>query len=203
MISFKDKIAFRLDRLLKKKIVIPGMAEKRKIIDNYIELFQPKYFIETGTFLGDTVEYFKNKIDFIFSIELSEELADKAKKRFSNDKNVTIVQGDSSIELKSLLNNIKEPVLFWLDWHYSSEFFLKNEFIKTAKGDSNTPIVKELEIILSSTVAAVILIDDARLFTGKNDYPSLRAVKQQVNLSGKKSDVFVRKDIIHIIPKEQ
>jgi len=198
-----DKIKFRLDKLLKKKMVIPDMVEKRKVIDNFIEIFQPRYFIETGTFLGDTVEYFKNKFDVIYSIELSEELANKAKVRFANDINVTIVHGDSSIKLKDMIVDLKEPILFWLDGHYSSEFFIKDEYIKTAKGDTNTPIQLELDVILNSSVLPIILIDDARLFTGKNDYPTLNAIKQQVNISGKNLDVFVNKDIIHIIPQKR
>jgi hypothetical protein len=203
MTQIIDKIKFRLDKLLKKKMVIPDMVEKRKVIDNFIEVFQPRYFIETGTFLGDTVEYFKNKFDVIYSIELSEELANKAKVRFANDINVTIVHGDSSIKLKDMIVDLKEPILFWLDGHYSSEFFIKDEYIKTAKGDTNTPIQLELDIILNSSVLPIILIDDARLFTGKNDYPTLNAIKQQVNLSGKNLDVFVNKDIIHIIPQKR
>lgn len=203
MHTLVDKIKFRINRLIKRNDLVPDMIEKRKVIEYFIEKYQPEYFIETGTFLGDTVEYFKNKFDVIFSIELSEELADKARQRFTSDKNVTIVQGDSSIELKSLLKDLKKTVLFWLDGHYSSEFFVKDEYIKTAKGEKDTPIEKELEIILSSHVAPIILIDDARLFNGKSDYPSIKEIKLQVDLSGKKFDVFVNKDIIHIIPKKQ
>ena len=69
--------------------------------------------------------------------------ANKAIKRFADDKNVRILQGDSGKELPSLIDGVEEPVLFWLDGHYSSEFFVKDEYIRTAKGEKNTPIEKE------------------------------------------------------------
>ncbi|MBX2935127.1 MAG: hypothetical protein KF825_12855 [Ferruginibacter sp.] len=202
MSTIFEKIKFRLQNFFAKKEVVPSITEKREVIESYRVLYQSKIFIETGTFLGDTVEYFKNKFHSIISIELSEDLANKAKKRFENDKQVQIIQGDSSKILPTLVNHIKEPILFWLDGHYSSEFFVKDEFIRTAKGDSNTPIVKELEIILAACAFPVILIDDARLFNGTNDYPSINAIKNQVNETGKSFTIQVSNDIIQILPQK-
>lgn len=202
MSTIFEKIKFRLQNFFAKKEVMPSIAEKREVIESYRVLYQSKIFIETGTFLGDTVEYFKNKFHSIISIELSEDLSNKAIKRFENDKQVQIIQGDSSKILLSLTSTINEPVLFWLDGHYSSEFFVKDEFIRTAKGESNTPITRELEIILANWDSPVILIDDARLFNGTNDYPSINAIKKQVNETGKSFTIQVNNDIIQVIPKK-
>lgn len=200
MTNLLDKIQFKLKNLFTKKESIPSILHKRGIIEKYRKEYNPGLFIETGTFLGDTVEYFKNKFSSLISIELSEELAAKAQKRFEADKQVKIVQGDSSKVLPGLLSNIKTPVLFWLDGHYSSEFFVNDEFIKTARGESNTPIIQELKIILSSVEDPLILIDDARLFNGQNDYPTIKEIVQLVQESNKQLSVLVSDDIIHIIP---
>ena len=178
------------------------MSEKRSVIEFYRKIFEPKVMVETGTFFGDTIEYFKSKFETLYSIELSEELAERAVKRFANDMQVKIVQGDSGIVLKSILSEINSPVLFWLDGHYSSEFYIKGEFVRTAKGATDTPVKKELDIILQSKVESIILIDDARLFNGINDYPTIREVKKKVKSYNANYSVFVKKDIIHIIPKK-
>ena len=46
----------------------------------------------------------------------------------------------------------------------------------------------------------MILIDDARLFNGKNDYPTIKQLKQKVNKINNALHLFVKNDIIHIIP---
>lgn len=201
MINILKKIKHRIGLLLNSQKTVPDIGLKRKVIESYGESFRPELFIETGTFLGDTVEYFKDKFDEIISIELSEELAEKAFSRFAIDSNVQIVQGDSGKLLAELLNKKHGRVLFWLDGHYSSEFFVKEEFIKTAKGDKNTPIENELDIVLHSSVEPLILIDDARLFTGKDDYPTIKAIRRKVHLIKPDFRVFVDTDIIHITPK--
>jgi hypothetical protein len=52
--------------------------------------------------------------------------------------------------------------LFWLDGHFCGGV--------SAHGDKGTPILEELNLILSHRVKEhVILIDDARLFNGTFD----------------------------------
>ena len=198
-----NKIILKVRWLLRRNHVVPDISKKREVIDYYRELYKPKIMVETGTFFGDTVEAFKNKFEKVISIELSKELAEKASKRFGGDENVTILQGDSSKVLPSLLAEIKSPVLFWLDGHYSSEFFINEVFVRTAKGERNTPIEKELDIIFQSSVKCVILIDDARLFTGQDDYPTIKEIKKKVKEYKIESKVLVNKDIIIITPKRK
>lgn len=194
-----NKIIFKISLILKKEMLIPGIDEKREVIDSFRKRYKIKVMVETGTFLGDTVDFFKNKFDSLISIELSEELAKKAVKRFEANENVKIIQGDSGIVLTPLLLEINEKVLFWLDGHYSSEFFVNDEFIRTAKGVKNTPIEKEMNIILQSKIESIILIDDARLFKGRDDYPSIKSIKKIVKDNNKENIVIVDKDIIQII----
>ena len=119
--------------------VPPPHVVKQRIIKEYQQRFNYSTFIETGTYLGDMVEAQKSSFKKVISIELSNELFLKAKKRFKNDSNVLIVQGDSGKQLPEILKTVNEPAIFWLDGHYSEG--------KTAKGDKDCPIFEELDAI--------------------------------------------------------
>ena len=103
---------------------------------------------------------------------------------------INILRGDSSKVLPIILSKIDKPALFWLDGHYSAGI--------TAKGDLNTPILKELKLILNHKIKKnIILIDDARCFVGKDDYPTIAELESFVkkinpNLSFKNEDDIIR-----------
>lgn len=147
------------------KPVPPPHIIKQLTIGWYAKKWGATVFVETGTYLGDTVNAMKGNFKKIYSIELSNELFKKAQARFSGCSNITLIEGDSSAKLNELLPSISEPALFWLDGHYSGGV--------TARGELSTPIYKEVEGILKHAVDNhVILIDDARLFVGADDYPT-------------------------------
>ncbi len=185
-----------------KKHIIPSYDEKRSFLLKYKKNLNLQVFIETGTFLGDTIEMFKEDFEMLYSFELSEELANKAQKRFESNNHIKIIKGDSGKLLPELLENIQKPCLFWLDGHYSSEFFIGEDYIKTAKGEKETPILEELKAILSHSVKNhAILIDDARCFNGKNDYPSIKELRQFLRKYGVKAkQIKIKRDIIRITP---
>jgi hypothetical protein len=151
----------------------PPHIVKEELIRDYAKTFNTQVLIETGTYLGDMVHAMRKHFSKIISFELDQTLAAQAQERFANDNHITIVQGDSGKLLGNYLANINEPCLFWLDGHYSGGI--------TAKGTLETPIKNELTAILSHPVDGhVILIDDARCFTGENDYPTLDELKNFV-----------------------
>jgi len=153
--------------------VPPPHLVKQKTVKEYAAKFSTGVFVETGTYLGDMVSAMKDSFHRIVSIELDVNLYRRAKRRFEGSDNILILQGDSSEELPRLLANIGEPCLFWLDGHYCHY-----PGGKTAKGALETPIMEELKCILGHSVAGhIILIDDARLFLGDNDYPTLEEVQ--------------------------
>ena len=93
--------------------------------------------------------------------------------------------------LPSLLTLIREPCLFWLDAHYSEGI--------TVKSDLNTPILEELKHIFAHTIRGhVILIDDARCFTGREDYPTGEELKLFVAKKRPGWIFEVKDDIIRI-----
>ena len=169
----------------------PHMA-KQMVIREYQEKYNYGVLVETRTYMGDMIEAQKTRFKKIFSIELGVDLFEKAKKRFRNDKNVSIVQGDSGKVLPKILADINEPAIFWLDGHYSAGV--------TAKGDKDCPIFDELNSIFNSKkLDHILLIDDARCFIGEGDYPTIEKLTEYVKSKNDKYKVEVKHDVIRYV----
>ena len=170
----------------------PPHIVKQMAIEEYQEKFNTKTLVETGTYLGDMVEAQRNRFEKIYSVELSKKLFQRAVKRFKPYSHISILNGDSGIVLNKLLPGIDTPALFWLDGHYSEGI--------TAKGAKECPVSEELQAILKSELPHIILIDDARLFNGTHDYPTLDEINQLYKKSSKDYSLTVKDDIIRLIP---
>lgn len=171
--------------------VPPPNVVKQHIVKTYAQRFSCDTFIETGTYLGEMVLATKDIFSMIISIELDRILAERAKKKFSNYKHISIIHGDSSTVLKDVLADIECPCLFWLDSHYSGGL--------TAKGTFETPVIEELKHIFNHSIKDhVILIDDARFFTGENDYPKLEELCDFVLTERPGWNFEIKYDIIRI-----
>lgn len=172
----------------------PPHRIKQQILEGYAANFGTRTLIETGTFRGDMLYAMKSHFDRLISIELSPELANKARARFKKDPQIEIVNGDSGKMLKSILQGVSQPTLFWLDGHYSSGV--------TARGDLDTPIVAELRTVFDHPITSnVILIDDARLFNGTDDYPTIPELQEIVRKLKPDYSFSVRNDVIRIHPQ--
>lgn len=186
------RIATEIRWRIEGKPVPPPHFIKQRIIKDYAKKSAIEIFVETGTYTGSTTMSVKNIFSKIYSIELDEALFNKARAKFAIYPHIHIFQGDSSKVLPSVLSTIEKPALFWLDGHYSEGI--------TAKGDLNTPILKELELILNHKIKYhVILIDDARCFVGKDDYPTILELESFIKTINPKLSFSVRNDIIRII----
>ncbi len=169
----------------------PPHIVKEELIKDYAKTFKTNILVETGTYLGDMVYAMRKSFSKILSFELDQTLAEQARQRFANDSNITIIQGDSGRLLGDYLADIHEPCLFWLDGHYSGGI--------TARGALETPIKSELNHILSHPVEGhVILIDDARCFTGENDYPTLQDLREFLNERKSEWQFSIDTDVIRI-----
>jgi hypothetical protein len=169
----------------------PPHIIKEELIRDHAKNFNTQILIETGTYLGDMVHAMRKTFSTIISFELDQTLAAQARERFANDNQIENVQGDSGKLLGERLANINEPCLFWLDGHYSGGI--------TARGTLETPIKNELAAILSHPIDGhVILIDDARCFTGENDYPTLDELKSFVAERKPNHKFSVEHDVIRI-----
>jgi hypothetical protein len=118
----------------------------------------PRILVETGTYLGHGIERALGHFAEIHSIELSERFAIDAADKFSRQPHVTIHWGDSAEMLMALSTRLKEPVLFYLDAHFSGG--------PTAYGrteDKGWPLLRELAVLTRRPENDVVIIDDIRL----------------------------------------
>lgn len=171
--------------------VPPPHIVKQKVIKEFQKKFNINILIETGTYKGDMVYAMKNNFKKIYSIELGIDLWKQACKRFKNQENVSILQGDSGKVLVGLVSQINERALFWLDGHYSSGI--------TSRGEKECPVFEELGSILNTQFNHVLLIDDARCFNGSGDYPTVEKLTETILMKKPLSKLDVKDDIIRII----
>jgi SAM-dependent methyltransferase len=123
--------------------------------------------VETGTFLGDMAAFLSARGYDVITIELDPTLAALARLRFADNQRVHLIEGDSRTRLPAVVNELTHPTLFYLDAHYSGP--------GTGKGEIETPISAEIDLILKRAPAeSVVAIDDARCFGTAPDYPSLQ-----------------------------
>ena len=108
-------------------------------------------FFETGTSAGDSLATAAEEgFDLLYSVELDIPTFNAAFRRFFNDVNIVIMQGDSVEIMEQILPHIMVPTMFWLDAHPD-----------TTQGC--TPILDELRAIGKMRIPAIILADDMRL----------------------------------------
>ena len=170
--------------------VPPPALFKHELLLDISRSCPAQVFIETGTYLGDTVHALRRRFREIHSIELDATLCDAARRRFAGVRSVTIHHGDSAAVLPELLSRLTEPAVFWLDGHFSGGV--------TARGERDTPVRDELRCILRHPIEGhVVLIDDARLFGTDDGYPTIDEIRELVADRRPSWTVTVEGDVIH------
>lgn len=170
----------------------PPHKIKQLTIEDLGKKYGCKILVETGTFRGDMMEAQKKNFDKLYSIELSTEFWEKAKQRFKNDSHINLLQGDSGEVLPKLAPTLDQPTLFWLDGHYCGG--------KTALSEVECPIYNEIDAIFKNNKGHIMLIDDARLFIGKRDYPTIKELTAYVKKVNPNYSVTVIDDMIRVVP---
>ncbi len=171
---------------------MPGPA-KRDVLRALALRHGTRVFVETGTHRGDTVADLRPLFERIFTIELEPAKVEAARGRFRGDAAVEVLQGDSAQVLPGVVGPLTQPALFWLDGHYMGP----------GSGDAldHTPISAEIEAVLRHPVRGhVVAIDDARLFVGRDGYPTLDALERSVKALRPDLGWSVTDDIIRIEP---
>jgi hypothetical protein len=174
-------------RLAGRPVPAPPLV-KQHILKTYQDRFGLRTVVETGTFTGETVEALRARADRVISIELEPALHAAALRRFAGAPNVTLLQGDSTALLPSILEQLTTPALFWLDGHYAGS---------GTAGAGNSPLLQEVRTLLARPPRGdVILIDDARQLTGKDGYAALDDLVGMIRRSRQRADVRVTDDIV-------
>lgn len=134
---------------------MPSINESflKKLQDDYTKY---NCFIETGTLVGETIFALEPYFDKLYTIEFSENYYNNTKNKYNGNK-INFILGDSSIVFESLLPNITNKCIFFLDGHWSGG--------DTGKSDKDCPLDEEITHINNLFQNdAIIIIDDFRLF---------------------------------------
>lgn len=113
-------------------------------------------FIETGTYMGKTIDKaLAAGFERVISIEIDEHLHKQAKAKFAGDARVELLFGDTVQLLPDILRSLEDRATFWLDAHRSGPLL---------GGYIPYPIMQELAMIEGHAIKDhTILIDDRRL----------------------------------------
>jgi len=158
---------------------------------NYLSSFSSPnvFWIETGTYLGNTTKRLAQNSMFVFSLEPMERFFLKSGNRLRRCMNVTVLNLTSEqgilfclLEIEQMAikkkNSIRFKLNLFLDGHYSGP--------GTFRSDNSTPILLELSAIRDFFAVAravelgFVFIDDARLFfDDQPGYPRFQDLKNE------------------------
>ena len=96
------------------------------------------HFVETGTWVGETILNFINEFEKLYTIEVGEQIYNEFNKKDYDRNKLKSILGDSSKMLKPVIDEIKNNTIFFLDGHFSSW--------PTSKGDKDVPLYEELTL---------------------------------------------------------
>jgi hypothetical protein len=163
---------------------------KQRTVKEYARRFGLRTLIETGTYYGEMITATRDWFQRIYSVELDDELYQRARREFGRYPHITILHGDSQQVIPELLQSIQEPCLFWLDAGYYGWAGLSGN-----KGR----LTAELEAIFAHPVPGhVVLMDDARGLNGRDGAPSWEQFRQYVQSACPDRVVELRHDMVRI-----
>ena len=150
--------------------LVGGTANaKRRHLLRLLKTRGHRVFVEAGTYKGGTTAFFAKHAEVI-SVELHDGLYAAACRRFADTPNVTLIQGDSLVEIPKAVANCTSAPLVFLDGHFSGP--------GTAEGKFTEPAEATLDGLASvAPPGTTVVIDDLRLFgSGLCGFPGLDAI---------------------------
>ena len=143
---------------------------------NELLKYKNDYFVETGTYEGDTTEFaLNNGFKNVYSIELSDVFYYNCIKRFIYNPNVKIFKGNSRYDLYKMISNINSQITFWLDGHWSG--------VPNVGCDKELlcPVLYELEQIKNHHIKThTIMVDDIRLMDGTHFEVRIHQIESKI-----------------------
>lgn len=145
---------------------VANPRRKRNMLTRLRDRYGLGTLVETGTGMGDLLEWCWRYFDRAVSIEFDPTSAHACRARFAATPigRVQLLEGDSGDLLPRVLSDTGPAVVF-LDAHFSGG---------TARPPVDTPVRAELGVALDGK--NVVVIDDARLFGTDPAYPTLTEV---------------------------
>lgn len=174
----------------------PEASYKRGMIKRIQSIYNYGYFVETGTYQGETPLYFRKDFEKIWTIELDDKLFRDASQALKRWPNICCVHGDSKSVLPDIVQHLDKPSIFWLDGHYSGE--------GTAKGELEAPIIQELEAIRhGSRNDHIIIIDDVSDFSAAKGNTPLSSVLSTLESINGEYRFYFDYDMLFALPYEK
>lgn len=151
-----------------------------------------RYFVETGSLVGNTAAWAGQHFQTVQSIEVDKLYFLQSRDRCAGMKNVVFYNGDSAVYLSAILESLPGPALIWLDAHWSPD-------LRGDRPETVCPVLEEVKQITEDGRDHVVLIDDARLF-GSDGWPTIRQI---ASVFGKHWFYRVREDVIEFVPLQR
>lgn len=176
--------------------------DRAALVASYCERYGASTVIETGTGAGDLALALLDfpVVEQLLTVEVDPEVAERASDRIEavhgppDWSRWVLIVGDSVDNVRVWSQAIDErPFVWWLDAHRDNWW----------EGDpaTVTPVLAEVELILSRRPGDVVLIDDARLFGRATGYPTVADVEDVAAAATRGTYVVgVEHDIIRLIP---
>src|SRR5205814_6505077 len=119
------------------------MGVPEELAEVILSNFKPEFFVETGTYKGDTAVWASERFKKVFTVEASEPIFQQTRTRLERISNVECFLGSSVDVLPQILPRLTGPTVFWLDSHYMGE--------QTYGQVDQCPLLEEIKILNSFT----------------------------------------------------
>ncbi|MDQ6617295.1 MAG: hypothetical protein M3083_21755 [Actinomycetota bacterium] len=143
----------------------------------------------------------------MWSVELSDDLYQRAVRKYGDKPGLTFLHGSSADVLTGLADTIDEPVIFWLDAHGGMADMGFDTVFNPAGEATQCPLLQELKAARSFRhwSKSCVLIDDARGFLGPfpeqraSDWPSLLEITDLLR-EGSDRYITILDDVLIAVP---
>lgn len=151
------------------KVNPPSDRAKRLHLQGIFQQRRHRVLVESGTYLGGTIQFMLPLAERIISVEIEPRLHEAAKRRFADAANVELHLGDSAELIPQIVAGLDEPPLLWLDGHFTGG-------VNSEPGLAMEPAPLILERLGSCPPGTTIVVDDIRLFGRDNGFPGVDAL---------------------------
>jgi hypothetical protein len=176
--------AYRLDR---GEVMPPSDLAKRLHILRIFRERGHRVFVESGTYLGGTVEFLlaRTPAERLISVEIEPALYEAARARFAAEPRVELHHGDAVELIPRIVSELDQPPLVWLDGHFTGGVneapFGEVEPAPTILGKLGETGVPE---------GSTILVDDLRLFGREDGFPEIDALTEAARRTFPRARIF-------------
>jgi hypothetical protein len=174
-------------------VAAPSDRAKRRFLLRLFKERNHRLLVESGTFLGGTVEYFLPHAERIVSVEIEPELHEAARRRFESSPSVELLLGDALNVIPRVLAEVSEPPLVYLDGHFTGG-------VNKEPGEAVEPAPGILERLgdLELPSGTSIVVDDLRLFGHGDGFPAVDELTSAARRSFPRAAIYVGIDCLVI-----